>query len=366
MPSRPKSRTIDWLLMTLLGGSTGYFLLSYWTEPSRPDWFHYADQGSYLVMAQQLSHFGLTKLAFLFGLGYPVVAVPALWIGLGHDPFMPFNLAAFVFVAYATYTAGSRLVSRAVGAVAAFALIFASPLIAYMILPWNSTVSIVCAAGLLLIASKPNRGWQAAAAAGALLAWAFAARYVDVLWLLPVTLVATYQGSMRASLKNWAVAGAVAFLLALPVLAAHQHFFGSPFKTPYSRPGLTEESLAGGSYSLARIPRASVALFIGSDQAGAPDHHRGLLNFMPWALAAVPGAYLLLRKPGRTRLVFGTIIAVIVIGSLFYLSYRASEPSMFKFGTTHYFKLFWPYLAILSATALVSLFPNSARPSRRK
>ena len=317
-----------------------------------------------MALANELSRFTLTPDSFLFGLGYPLAGVPALWLGLTGDPFMPFNLFAFVFAAYATYQTGRRLVSPAVGAVAGFALIFASPLILYTIVPWNSTVSLVAFSGLLLIASRPaaGRGLRYAVIASALVTWAFAARYIDLFWVFPLALAALYRDSLRASLKYWAVVTGTALVLVLPLLAVHNEFFGSPLKTPYSRPDLQEQSLS--SYKLERVPRNTVALLVGSDQAGVPDHHRGLLTSMFWALAALPGAYLLLRKPGRTRLVFGTVLAVTAVGGIFYLSYRGSNPDILKFGTTHYFKLFAPGIAIMAATALVALWPAASRRRR--
>jgi hypothetical protein len=353
-------RRIDWLLAGLLGSSALYFIFAYWADPSRANWYAYTDQSYYLAIAKELSHFTLTKDTFLFGLGYPLVGIPPLWAGADGDPFVWFNLAAFVFTAYATYRVGQRFISKTAGAVAAFALVFASPLVFFVTIPWNSTVPLVAFAALLLIASRSNRKHEMflAVIAGALLTWTFAARYIDLLWVLPLAAVAFYRGDWRKSLRAWIVTGITALILLIPLLFVHNAIWGGPLKTPYSRPGLPEQHLS--AYKLQRIPRDAVGLFVGSDQAGTPDHHRGLLNYMFWGLAAIPGAYVALRKPGRARLVLGTGAAVTVLGSLFYLSSRTLEPDQLKFGVTHYFVMFWPLVAILAATAFLELNKLSA------
>lgn len=358
-------RRFDPLLAGLLGSSALYFLFVYWADPSRVNWFGYIDQSYYLAIAKELASFTLTKDTFLFGLGYPLVAIPPLWAGASGDPFVWFNLAAFVFTAYATYQVGKRFVSKAVGAIAAFALIFASPLVFFVTIPWNSTVPLVALAGLLLIASRPNRKHETllAVLAGALLTWTFAARYIDLLWLLPVAVAAFYRGDWRASMRSWLILGVTSLLLLIPLLFTHNAIWGGPLNTPYSRPGLPEQQL--GAYRLERVPRNTVGLLVGSDQAGTPDHHRGLLNYMFWGLAAIPGAYVVLRKPGRTRLVLGAAAVAAILGCLFYLSSRTLEPDQLKFGVTHYFVLFWPLAAIFATAAFLELPKLSAgRKSR--
>ena len=356
-----------WPLATLLASAAVYFGLMYWTDPTRQFWSSWVDQSYYLRIATDLSSWRLAGENFLFGVGYPLTGVPSLWLGIERDPFFLFNLAAFVFVTYGVFQVGRRMISPIAGWVAAGLLVFASPLVGLMYLPWNSTVCIVAMVGVLLMASRERRGLAAAAIAGALVAWAFAARYVDMLWLLPLALAALWTESWRASLKPWLVTGAVALVLALPVLALHDKHWGSPLNTPYSRDvGVGHGDQGLQSYSLERVPRATVGLLVGSDQA-APldDNHRGLLTSMFWMVLALPGAFLLLRSPGRNRLIFGTLVAVTLLGSLFYLSYRASEPDKLKFGTTHYFKMFWPGLSLMAAAALVAI-PGVAAPQKSR
>src|SRR5262249_11398537 len=82
-------------------------------------------------------------------------------------------------------------------------------------------------------------------------------------------------------------------------------------------------------------------------QPGSP-----LLADMFWTLAALPGALLALR--GR----YGTLMLVVIVASatatIFYLSFRASGAGAIRFGTLHYFKMWWPVAAILAAGALAS------------
>jgi hypothetical protein len=59
--------------------------------------------------------------------------------------------------------------------------------------PWNSTVSLVALAEILLLGTSPRSAWWHPYAIGALVAWGFAARYVDVLWLGALGVVAALR-----------------------------------------------------------------------------------------------------------------------------------------------------------------------------
>ena len=121
-------READPLRLLLLVMSGAYFIYRYVVETARPGmsssqgWFSYFDQGSYLVIAHDLSHFVLPTSHFLFGLGYPVVAVPFLWLGFDYDPWMLFDGFAFVFTAMATFVVAGRLFGRVAAGVAGFGL----------------------------------------------------------------------------------------------------------------------------------------------------------------------------------------------------------------------------------------------------
>jgi hypothetical protein len=367
---------LDPVLVAVVASSGAFFSYLYYLDGARPGvgtpegWFGFFDQGQYLRMAVDLSDFTLPAEHFLYGLGYPAVAVPFLWLGLDQDPFMVFNGAAFVFVAAATYVVGRRLFSRSVGAIAAFGLVFASPLITYVVTPWNSTVSLVAAAAILLLGTSPRpRLWQAGVI-GLMVGWGFAARYIDVIWLGALgAAVLLLQGRPRPR-EAALLASAVALLAALPVLYAHEKLFGSPFETPYrlhaSLDG-TETDQDLSSYDLEKVPRSGFGVFVDPFVNGVRESGTPLLASMFWALAALPGAYLAIRRSHRWRPLLVTFVLAAAAATVFYLSFRATSAGTLKFGTLHYFKMWWPGTALLAAAGLVAIagrfgtFPREER-----
>jgi hypothetical protein len=361
-----RARGVDPLLWLLIAMSAAFYAYRYYIEPTRPGlgsalgWFGYFDQGAYLVMAHDLSHFSLPAHQFVYGLGYPVAAVPFLWLGLDYDPWMIFDGIAFVFAAGASFVVAGRLFGRIAAGIAGFGLAFATPLVFYCLTPWNSTVSLVALVSLLLLATSPTPAPWHPFLVGALVAWGFSARYADVLWLGAVGVVAALRSrSSTADLRPLVIAGLTALVLTIPVFAAHWEAFGSPFTTPYSlhtgppgpTAGITDEDL--GAYSLSRVPRAAFGMFISPFLLGARQPGSPLLADMFWTLLALPGAVIALQRGRRFRALILVTVVSAFLGSVFYLSFRASGPGAIQFGTLHYFKLWWPVAAILAAGALV-------------
>lgn len=360
----------DPALAALLLFAGAFFCLYYLTDPARPagmfaffgfqdiakyplGWWGYYDQSQYIGMAKALANFDQTALqaTYSYGLGYPVMAVPMLWLSLDIDPFVLFNLFAFVFTIFATYKAAKHFISPFAGLLAGFGLAFATPLIAYTAQPWNSTVCLVAISTILLIATAKVPGKLLATVAGVMVGWVFAARYVDIIWLLPIAAASLYRGSFKQLLRLALFSALGAALWVLPVLYSHYVFFGSPLKTPYvNHIGLEENAGSDqqlSAYQLDNIPSAALGMFVSPRLAGQEDVDRGWLVTMFWILAAIPGAVILLRKP-KNRVFFGTFIAANIAAYLFYLSFRASTPYSLKYGILHYFKMFWPGLVILA------------------
>ncbi len=375
--ARQRLRRVDPLLALLLILSAEFYAYRYLIEPTRPGvasargWFNYFDQGAYLVMAHDLSHFSLPTHDFLYGLGYPIVAVPFLWLGLNSDPWMIFDGMAFVFAAATSFVVAGRLFGRVAAGIAGFGLVFATPLVVYCLTPWNSTVSLVALPGLLLLATSPHPARWHPYAIGALVAWGFSARYADVLWLGAIGVVAALHS--RSSPANWRpliVAGATAFVVAIPVFTAHWQAFGSPLTTPYSlhkgvgaAAGVNDEQL--GAYNLRKIPRSAIGMFFsplafGEGQPGSP-----LLADMFWTILALPGALFALQR-GRHRLLVTVVLASWLVATLFYLSFRATGAGAIKFGTLHYFKMWWPVATIFAAGMFVRVGQAETQRNERE
>jgi hypothetical protein len=213
---------------------------------------------------------------------------------------------------------------------------------------------LVALAGILLLGTSPRpRQWHPYAI-GALVAWGFAARYVDVLWLGAAGAVATLRSRSRpGDLRPLVAAGATAALLAVPVFAAQWDEFGSPLTTPYSlhagtgeKTHVTDDQL--GAYDLGKVPSSAFGMFISPFLLGKRASGSPLLADMFWTLAAVAGAVIALLDR-RNRLFVAVLLAGWLASTVFYLSFRATGAAGIQFGTLHYFKMWWPVAAILAA-----------------
>jgi len=372
----------DPVMLTLLITAACYFFLYYLTNPIRPGgvfptifgradsspanigWYNFYDQGQYLREAHTLASLRFHELyqTYTYGIGYPLVAVPAIWLGFGKDPFVFFNFLAFIFAIYAIYKVAYKLISPIAGLLAGFGLLFATPLIHYTDQPWNSTVCLVVMSVVLLTLTVKTVTKKRAFILGLLVAWAFAARYVDVFFLGALALAAVYRGSFKALAKHALYIIAGGMIIMIPVLYSQYKVFGSPFRTPYVNHlgigGVDGSDQGLRAYSLRRVPKAALALFVSPRLAGAPDGDRGLLIDFFWALLAIPGVILLLKKKNNV-VFFRTLLVVGFIASVFYLSFRASTASSLKYGELHYFKMFWPCLALMAASFLDYIFVMS-------
>ena len=372
----------DKILITLLLTSAVYFVVYYVTDPVRPGglithfygssgpiqnftgWFGYYDQGQYLQLANTLAHFRIHELAstYTYGIGYPLVAVPAIWLGFGKDPFVFFNFLTFCFSVCTTYYVAKKLISPFAGFIAGFGLLFATPLIHYTDQPWNSTVCLFVMPVILIMLTFKKITHKHLLFLGFLLAWAFSARYIDVLFLGTLSLAVIYRGSVKDLIKNSAYMFLGSLVLLVPVLYSHYHYFGSPLHTPYVNHlgigGVDGSDQGLKAYSLRRVPRAGLALFLSPRLAGSTDGDRGLLIDFFWALAAIPGIALLIKKKNH-EVFFRTLLAVGLLACTFYLSFRASTPGSLKYGELHYFKMYWPCLAILASAYIDKVYTQA-------
>jgi hypothetical protein len=364
----------DRVLTVLLAATAAYFVvyllsdpnlpggaaspLSGWFNPppsAYPGWFGGHDQGQYLNIAHTLAglHFGqlATKQVYTYGIGYPIVGVPGIWLGFLKDPFVFFDLFAFVFVTYAVYRAGSRLISPVAGLFAAFGLVFATPLILYVDQPLNSTISMVVMAFLLLTLVADEVTRPRAFALGMMLGWSYAARFIDVVWLGVIAVACVYRDSWRDLTRRLFTPALVGLLLVVvPVLYLNYRAFGSPFSTPYVnhlRTGAgSDQGLA--SYHLRQVPNSFLGIFVSPLWAGSTIFYRGLLINFFWALGAIPGFVILWRR-GRRRAFLVAAGVMLIVDYVFYLSFRADGNYSLAYGVLHYFKDFWPIIALFAA-----------------
>jgi len=224
--------------------AVAYFFYLWLSTPAAPGreyplgWYGGVDQGFYLLMAQSIAKFELPAKVYFYGPGYPILAAPFVNI-FPYDPFLIPNVVLWtVYVVAWTYSFSLFLPSRD-ATFASLLLIFATPVVEYFVFPWNSSVTAVSLALLVLIAasrSSKTPGVKEGIAAGALLGWTLSARYVDILFIAPVALAMLLRtdrtGTRRVDplLMSIVILGGFATCL----LASQAIAFGSPFLTPYS------------------------------------------------------------------------------------------------------------------------------------
>ncbi len=362
---RMSLRTTDPLLVLLLVLACAYFAVSYIANPARPGlftdegWFGYADQGAYLAMADHLARFSLDPSTFKYGPAYPILAVPFVWAHLSYDPFAIVNGLAFVAVIAMTFVVGQRVAGRLTGAIAAFGLLFATPLVGFMVQPWNSTVCIVALLAVLVVATNPRVGTGSALVLAAAPALAFAARYVDVIFIGAVALAVLILRRKEWRRRDLILAAAVAAVIIGGVLVMHAVVFGSPFTTPYSthwqgaQPGVSDQEI--GAYDITGIPGRFFGMFISPFLLGQRFGGDAVLQSAFWFVLAIPGAILACRsgRPFRWTLLTASIASIVAVA--FYCSFRGAGPGSVQFGALHYFKAWWPLWAILSALTVSTI-----------
>lgn len=337
------------------------FTYSYLIDPGRPGeftpagWFGLADQGQYLQMTREISEWGLNADSFRYGLGYPILGVPFLWLGLSYDPFAVIDGLAFVFVIVATYVIGTRLQGRLVGGIAAFGLLFATPLVGFTVQPWNSTVSLVALVVVLLVTTSPRPALPHAIALGIALGATFAARYVDVILVGAVALAAVIARRSAWRRSNLLVATATFAILVALVLIAHEIVLGSIFTTPYEshvRGETTGSDQDLSAYRLWAIPKSFFGMFISPFLLGERFGGVPMLQASFWFLLAIPGVIVAWRRRLSARAVLLTAAIASVVGIAFYTSFQGAGAGSLQFGSLHYFKMWWPLWALLGALTI--------------
>jgi hypothetical protein len=347
-------------LVVLFGLGLCLFAYAWLTSTARPGattvhgWWSNQDQRAYLVEARGLSHLKLTWDTFVFGPAWP--AIGAVWLRLGFsDPFVVTDALAFAASLVMTAILGRRLRSAAFGLAAAGGLALATPLLRLTVEPWNTTVTVVAVLVVMMVGTRERAPTAASGAwIGAAVGLAFAARYIDGPMLVPLAAWVLLRHG-RTAVKATAVAVTVSLAFILPVLAAQNAIFGSPFRTPYAvlhagPPGTgTEQGF--GSWNIRRIPRSFVEVFVTGTSNGVRTKGSPLGVQFPWAIFAPFGAYALVRRRHRQHTFYLVALATSALAVLAYCSFHAVVGASLIFDNVHYFKAWFPLWALLAAEA---------------
>ena len=358
--------------MVFLAG-VAVFALAAYVHPGRPGvtspagWFGGYDQSRYLRITERLADWRLPTTGYLYGIGYPLVGVPLTWLGVG-DPFTPMNALLFGLILLLTTLLGERLRGLGFGVIAGLAVALATPLLDILVIPWNAMVVVPAILGALLLgtAARPLT-WRGGAVLGLLVGLAFAARYVDAVFVAGIAAVALLRPGRRSTGAILA-AGAAAAVVVGFVLYTHDHAFGSPWTTPYSlhrRGEVTDQDLA--QYQLERVPRHFVEVFVTGESDGVRQGGEPLLPAAPWLVLAPVGLLAVFRWSHPARLVLGVATVLSVLASAVYLSFAAGGGADLPVGGLRYFAPWFPLWGILAALGLASLVfgPRSRRSTSK-
>ncbi|MBN2016433.1 glycosyltransferase [Candidatus Dojkabacteria bacterium] len=331
------------------------FLINYKMHPAKPSydgitrggWFAWCDQRNYLQIATDLSNFTLNR-RFLYGLGYPVLAAPFIRL-YPKDPFLIPNLSIFVISISLIFCVMRKyLKSGKYAFLGALLLIFATPLLDSMIVPWNSTVNVISFAIILYFYFKPKLNYLAWIIIAFCFAWIFSARYVDIVFIAPMLLFLLIKQS--ANFKSFVLKSLLfcfSFIIFIaPILFVHHRCFGSIFKTPYiyhtTEDNVSDQDLS--RYSLEIVPDSLRTVFFG-------DRNYDIWKFRPlfreapiFILCPLSLVYLLKRK----RLDLLMIVFCMVLSFIFYASFGGFNGGSLQFGCLHYVKMWFPPLVLFT------------------
>src|SRR6476646_6267150 len=74
---------------------------------------------------------------YAYGLGYPILGVPSIWLGLRGDPFVIPDAIAFGAAACLVFAISPRLFRDQIALIVTAAVVFATPMANYFATPWN-------------------------------------------------------------------------------------------------------------------------------------------------------------------------------------------------------------------------------------
>jgi hypothetical protein len=345
-------------------------------------WYgHWYDQYHYGQMARALARFDLpgtawdedadepvsgevrTKQAsYAYGLGYPLLAVPFVWAGFGGDPFVVVNGVLFALVAVLTLRIARQFVSEPAAIVSVLALVTATPMVRYFVIPFGSSVTVVAVLAATWIAVAPRVGRFDVAFVAASVAVCAAARYVDAAW--PVLIIVAAVALRRPGATRVAVVSAVSLTVAIGLVAwTHDLAFGAPWLTPYHfhNDGFDASAKA---YALGRIPSALVGVFL-SGQRKELFNVDPILRSSPWFALAPIGLVALVRKAHPLRGPILAVAGVALLATLHYGAWFFGGLANLRLWNIRFYEAWFPLAAVLAAVALEWLVGTS-RPAREE
>ena len=290
--------------------------------------------------------------SFSYGLGYPAVGAVFYVLGFKGDPFVVPDGLLFALAAMLALALAERFVDAGVAFIVVNVLVLTAPFVQYFVIPYSDTLTVVAVLTALLVVTGDRFDWPVAAAFATVTAFAFAARYTDVVWV--VALVAIPLCVRRRAAWRVIVATAGALGAAAGVVGwAQSRAFGSPFTTPYKyvHHGLDASLRA---YQFGRVANAGIGVFV-TGYRGELFGIGPILRSFPWAVAAPAGLALLFvdRHPLRWYALLATVVAV--ASTITYLAWVFGGTDNLDYWIIRFHTAWFPLWAILAGVAVERL-----------
>jgi len=373
-----------------------YSFVYYYTPNARPDldlfheinhysgWELWWDQGQYYKMSGEMVNGTFNGKDAFYPIGYPILGIPSLLLGshdsvFSHHRFFLPDLMIYFFVVYTTFKLTYRLTeSKKISILSLCFLFFLTPYFIWFMQPWNLHVVDIGIIGFfyILFRKKEDLTNRSLIIAGLLAGWIFSARFLDILWLVPMTIVFIIFNPKRIMVI------APGLVLITLVLFSNYVYFGSPttmsygyetalqdqskdydlyHKVGYNKFDLNIKIMANRSYCILIDPMHCLPPKI-EDQRVNDYWYYGLFDKLPilsvtsWFLIFSPlGIYLLFKKYSTyQRWILLTLIFGFVMANVFYTADYA-----FNAGWTKFFRyqMFWlPLFTIFSIYGMTSIY----------
>jgi hypothetical protein len=353
--------------------AAAHYLYVYWTHPYSPlwrsgidhGWFAWPDQFSNLYIAEHLANFQ-RPAPLHYGIGYGLLAVPFLWLQFS-DPFLPLNLLLYVGTMAIYLRLACLFLSPELSIVALVVLSHEAQFLDFFVEPWSNVITVFCLGlFLLFLVARPRSNLLTVAIMGVCGSITLAARYGDVLLLLPVALVVLF--AIAPTWKERISLSLVAALAALPVVLLvgwmHYDAFGSPLISPYvqhqsSYTGANNQE--AGSRSLTYLGNHMFSMLFHAHLLDINNRfpsslhwiaHRPLLGYYFVAILSGIGLAFAARKQRLLVLAFGLSLLAAL---LYYGTYWASRPFELRNHALRFLAAWEPLLVIGGIIGLVSL-----------
>jgi hypothetical protein len=286
--------------------------------------------------------------SFSYGLGYPAVGAVFYVLGFKGDPFVVPDALLFALSAMLALVLAERFLNAAMALIVVNVLVLTGPFALYFVIPYGTSLTVVAVLGALVVITGDRFDWPVALALGTATAFAFAARYTDVIWIVALLVIPLFLRRRAA----WRVIVATAAELAVAAAVvgwAQWRAFGDAFTTPYKyvHGGL---DASWSAYKFGQVANAGIGVFVTGDRSTL-FRVEPILKSFPWAVAAPIGLVLLFvdRHPLRWTALLATVVA---LGStVTYLAWVFGGTDQLVIWIIRYHIAWFPLWAILAGVA---------------